>query len=512
MLRTFLMRISNTHPDLILLILITGLTTLPIPRFILAVLLLPALAFAAEQQGSSMREALRGQVFDEASKALARANEVSASVLTPETYRSAAQSYQKAHTAFDTQADLDRVRSMLSDAAERFDQAAETAPIVLTVVSDAYEARLDAMKAEAQTRSPALWLKAEQALYEATSRAEKGRESRVTRYSQSARELFRSAELEAIENTLFTEIENQIQKAHKLNADDWAPKSYEFAVDLLSQARSEINSNRHDTDLPRDLVNQALHHAKHALYIARLADDIDDNDTSLEDVLMEWEGHIRALAADIDQPVYFDDGPAQSFEQLRAVVAGLDQKRAVAEQTLAESNRNAELLQNELLKVGAALEGQELAKERVDKRLAEQERRAQKFQRVEGLFTADEAQVVRKQNQLIIRLVGLNFRSGSAGIETRHYALLAKVQQALAEFPEVPITIEGHTDSHGMDSNNLQLSVKRADAVVSYLLANMPISPTRLSAVGYGEERPIANNETDEGRQRNRRIDVVLYP
>ena len=62
----------------------------------------------------------------------------------------------------------------------------------------------------------------------------------------------------------------------------------------------------------------------------------------------------------------------------------------------------------------------------------------------------------------------------------------------------------------GDDTYNLQLSVDRAKAVTAYLIANMGISEDRITATGYGESRPIASNDSNEGRQQNRRIDVVL--
>jgi outer membrane protein OmpA-like peptidoglycan-associated protein len=70
--------------------------------------------------------------------------------------------------------------------------------------------------------------------------------------------------------------------------------------------------------------------------------------------------------------------------------------------------------------------------------------------------------------------------------------------------------VEGHTDSYGSDSANFILSQDRADAVRQFLIGNMGIDPERLSSIGYGETRPVATNETAEGRARNRRIDLVL--
>lgn len=120
--------------------------------------------------------------------------------------------------------------------------------------------------------------------------------------------------------------------------------------------------------------------------------------------------------------------------------------------------------------------------------------------------------VLRQGDNVILRMIGLNFDTGRSAIQPRHEDLLGRVREAISLFPEANIVIEGHTDSFGSDATNLTLSQARADAVMQYLLANAPLSPTNLRALGYGESRPVANNETPEGRRRNRRIDIVIYP
>ena len=74
------------------------------------------------------------------------------------------------------------------------------------------------------------------------------------------------------------------------------------------------------------------------------------------------------------------------------------------------------------------------------------------------------------------------------------------------------MTIEGHTDSYGADDTNLELSVRRAQSVADYLLEKDAVKSAHVSSVGFGETKPIANNETSDGRWKNRRIDVVIYP
>ncbi|MGA0839597.1 MAG: OmpA family protein, partial [Pseudomonadales bacterium] len=92
-----------------------------------------------------------------------------------------------------------------------------------------------------------------------------------------------------------------------------------------------------------------------------------------------------------------------------------------------------------------------------------------------------------------------------------HEALLAKVRSALAEFPEAPIVVEGHTDSFGSDTSNQTRAQTRANAVLQYLAAAGVISPVTSTALGFGESRPVASNETPEGRRRNRRIDILIH-
>jgi OOP family OmpA-OmpF porin len=71
------------------------------------------------------------------------------------------------------------------------------------------------------------------------------------------------------------------------------------------------------------------------------------------------------------------------------------------------------------------------------------------------------------------------------------------------------ILIEGHTDAIGSEEYNLILSKKRAQAVLDFMVSQ-GVAADRLSSEGYGESRPVADNETEEGRQKNRRVDLVI--
>ena len=107
---------------------------------------------------------------------------------------------------------------------------------------------------------------------------------------------------------------------------------------------------------------------------------------------------------------------------------------------------------------------------------------------------------------LVLR--GVNFKTASAELLEESYYVLEQVYNSLEAYPEVRVEIGGHTDDQGSGDYNLALSYDRAKAVVSYLVMR-GIDPDRLVARGYGEERPLADNTTAEGRAKNRRVEVV---
>jgi len=90
--------------------------------------------------------------------------------------------------------------------------------------------------------------------------------------------------------------------------------------------------------------------------------------------------------------------------------------------------------------------------------------------------------------------------------------LLNKIEKAIDVFPQSDLVIEGHTDSFGGDESNQKLSQQRAESVEQYMINAMRIPTFRMIATGFGETNPVANNETEAGRARNRRIDIVIKP
>lgn len=109
--------------------------------------------------------------------------------------------------------------------------------------------------------------------------------------------------------------------------------------------------------------------------------------------------------------------------------------------------------------------------------------------------------------RLVLR--GVNFDFDKSDIRPDSRPVLDEAAEILKANPEVRISIEGHTDALGSDAYNEKLSVRRAEAVFRYLV-NRGVAPERMEVVGYGESRPVADNETEQGRAQNRRVELHI--
>ncbi len=104
---------------------------------------------------------------------------------------------------------------------------------------------------------------------------------------------------------------------------------------------------------------------------------------------------------------------------------------------------------------------------------------------------------------------GIFFATGSAELKGESTPTLEEIGQMLKEHPELSLTIEGHTDNVGSAESNQALSEKRAAAVRDFIVAKYQVDAARLVAKGFGASKPAASNDTPEGRQQNRRVELV---
>ena len=106
--------------------------------------------------------------------------------------------------------------------------------------------------------------------------------------------------------------------------------------------------------------------------------------------------------------------------------------------------------------------------------------------------------------------LGIEFDIDKSDIRPQYHDEVAKVGDFMKKYPTTTALIEGYTDEVGSDDYNMKLSQRRAESVVKYLEDDFGIDPSRLSAKGYGKASPTADNATDAGKQKNRRIRAVI--
>ncbi len=448
---------------------------------------------------------LKGPLFSELTAAVKEAQLAQANIYAPRTYERAMKYYESAQERFQRGRSLESIRAHAAEATAHFRQATELSHRARLALAALIKTRGDAEKVDAARHAADLWRRAEDGFGKAVADLERGAPEAAKERAEEADRNYRDAELLAIKATYLTAAKALIAKAEREKIHKLAPKTLERAKTLLAQAEKALTDNRYDTDLPRSLAQQAQYEARHAIYLAGHIEQAREQRLTMEDVILDWETPLREIAAAADVAGELHRGYREPTSRIISFIDGQRWDTQKLDQEMKQLQAEVEQLQK-------MLGGVSEQRAALSQRLRAQAQARQQLEQVERIFTPEEARVLREANDLIIRLVGLSFESGQAMIEPKNFRLLTKVQGAIRAFPESKLIIEGHTDSYGSDAANYGLSQRRAEAVKEYLLANTPIDPTKIEAIGYGETKPIANNETSLGRAKNRRIDIVIRP
>jgi len=455
---------------------------------------------------------LRATFFKEADAARAAADAANAELLAPKNYERGMKEYADAESALERGRNIETVRSNAAAAASYLSTAAEKAALAKTALAQVLKSRQDAANAKAPQLSAEIWQEAQRKFGDAIRLLERGDLKGSKRLDIEATSLYRDAELTAIKAEYLSGTRQLLADADRARVGRYAPVTLDKAKKLLADAERELSENRYDTDLPRNLAQQANYEAKHAIYLSEVVRRIRDKKLTPEELVLQWEQPLQSIAGVADIVPNMENGPdaltralVTHFENQRNQLQALEQEKAENEVRMAD-------MEEEMRALDERLGGATDERAALIQRLEAQARVKQQFEQIEKMFTPDEARVFREGNTIIMRLIGLSFDSGDAQIKSENFDLLAKVEKAIDVFPRSELTIEGHTDSFGGDDLNQKLSQERAESVQQYMINAMRIPTYRLIATGYGETRPVANNETEAGRARNRRIDIVIKP
>ena len=291
-----------------------------------------------------------------------------------------------------------------------------------------------------------------------------------------------------------------LQDAKAANADKRATRSYDSAAANLDIANKSWEKD-HD-------ASAILHQARLAEAEARKAQFAAEAQTAEEEIRRETNRKNRQEIAlrDAEKIMLRKKGQEAELDRLKALAQEQEQALRAAKETMAAERARAE--QDKLAALAVEQARTEQAEREAARLHAEHERA-----RAELTSTLSRLTQVREEARgVIVTLPGnIYFNVNKADVKPAMQLQLTKIAQALAAVPDQNLLIEGHTDSDGSSEYNLSLSESRAQSVQKILLAG-GIAAERMDIKGYGESKPIADNDTPAGKAQNRRVEIVLVP
>jgi OOP family OmpA-OmpF porin len=376
-------------------------------------------------------------------------------------------------------------------------------------LESAETARDRARSAGAESLAPKQYQAAEKSLTRAVSLMQQGRDGgQVTAAFRGATDAFDSAELAAITADVLADARAAIKGADAQRAKRYAPVTLAAAREQLATAEAMLKDDRSEITRAAAIAADAATTARHAGQIA----DVVREKPKLEDLILEWESYLLRIQIAAGATMSADTPPEEITTYLEEELERIRSGDLQLRNDLADSQAFAAALEEEIRELDLQLGGASAERRELMLQLEDQARTEEQFAQTETIFLPSEATVFRQSNNVVIRLFGLEFASGASKLDGRNKALLEKINRAIEVFPDSTLIVEGHTDSQGGARLNQRLSQNRAEAVQNYLIETFRITPARITAAGFGASRPIGVNETEEGRAKNRRIDLIITP
>ncbi len=433
----------------------------------------------------------------------ARNNQIN--VLSPQWFAKAEKSFNNAVKDRNRGAALSDILENIAQSRAQLKRAEEFAKITSTSLSKVIKRRKFA-RASGATKLGKDYVKAEGQFLDLMRAVENNNLKSARKNEAKVISAFRQLELRAIKEQTLGEVRKLLKQAEKENAKKIAPNSYSLATNKLKATDAFISKNPYKKEKMLEKANDALFEAWRCIRVTRQSKKV--KTMQPEQITLWYEKMLYQTASQLSAPDMRDEPFKIQVENILSSITALKQDRNFMVEKV--KDQQAEI--NALKKQTASLEDKSRKKRAEIERLAAEKKFNKLFGKVRNLFNANEAEVYKQGNQLLIRLRAIQFPVGKYVIMPENYGLLSKVQRAIRIFGEPNVVIEGHTDSTGSDELNEHLSEKRAYAVGQYLIANRTLPADRIVAVGYGSIRPLASNKTAKGRAVNRRIDIIIKP
>ena len=304
---------------------------------------------------------------------------------------------------------------------------------------------------------------------------------------------YRELELATLKQGTAERARSAIASAKEQGAKKHAPKTFAQAEEKLALAVSILDADRSQTDKADAQAQRAQWLAEQSAAIAETVKDFDRRDYTMEDVVLWHQAQLSEINEPLGGELPFNKPSDEVVQGLRASVGTVVSERNIARNQLKDAEERYGMTEKER----NALQ----ERERADR---------EKFEKVQAMFNANEANVYRQRQNVLISAHGFYFPPGQSEIQTDNFPLMNKIIRAIDIFPNAKVEVTGHTDSTGAEKINQTLSQARAEKVGKFLSDVGGIATKRITARGYGESRPVASNETREGRAENRRVEIRI--
>ncbi len=278
-----------------------------------------------------------------------------------------------------------------------------------------------------------------------------------------------SLEVKAVQFRELEGVRNAIRKSSKNDADDRAPNTLVSAMLDLNEAENFIAQSPRNPDIHMKSVGKAVDSSVLLLDVM--------------DVILNAPG---------------------TPENIALKIVKQNRQLGVLSKNVGLLEKDLKVTKSNLTQTEGALKSQEEALKKSSTQVKFQKAMEQAGQ----YFSEEEASVYQQGNKLIFRLKKINFSSGTSIIPAFSKPLLSRVNDIIKPLGAEMVVVQGHTDSVGSANVNKNLSIKRASSVANYLASFA--GGYKIGYLGFGESRPIASNETKEGRAINRRVDLVV--
>ena len=459
--------------------------------------------------------------FEELDRQLTAAEQVLVPLLAPETFSEARKHYQRARKAWQ-RGRTQRALDALDKSGDLLTQARSKAELSRDIMARVIEARNRAVRAQAMEYFPKSVRDADAAFVKACRYIERGDTAEAKERRGRLEDRYTDLELAALKEGTTEAARLALQRAREHDAHRLSPRMFKKAQQAIDQAIATLEADRRHLTKAQGSARQGELLALRSYFIADQIKQFDAERFSEEDKLLWFQDQLASLAEVLGVETQFAE-PAtvtmKTFNQAAADLVEARRRLAVYERKIDELDEKSRAqlaqIQEEMSAQVAELERQyarelSLQESLTQELVRRQQAQENRFWRVQALFEDSEATVYRQRENVLISAHGFTFRPGSSHIDDSNFSLLSKIVLAITEFESARIEISGHTDATGNDQENLRLSEQRAKNVADFLVEVGGIERRLIQVKGYGAEKPVASNKTEQGRAQNRRIEVLI--